>query len=103
MDDTNKRGKKSQFLIKLFSFLIILFLLDLAVGSLLKHFYFKQGSGLLYRTTYAMDSTRADILIFVSSTANHHYVPALFEDQLHLSCYNSGRDGNSILYSYAVF
>jgi len=49
-----------------------------------------------------MDSTRADILIFGSSTANHHYYPDAFEKRLKMSCYNTGRDGNSIFYHYAV-
>ncbi|MBS1921538.1 MAG: hypothetical protein JST17_14910 [Bacteroidetes bacterium] len=103
MTDTGKSKKHQPFLVKLICFLIILFILDFAIGHLLKYLYFKQDSGSLYRTTYALDSTRADILIFGSSTANHHYVPGLFEKQLHLSCYNTGRDGNSILYSYAIF
>jgi len=42
-------------------------------------------------------------LVFGSSRANHHYVPEIFEDSLHMSFYNTGRDGNSILYSLAVF
>ncbi len=102
MIGTINTKKQPPFLVKLLSFLIILFFLDLSIGNLLKNFYFKQDSGLLYRTTYAMDSTRADILIFGSSTANHHYVPELFDKELHLTCYNTGRDGNSILYSYGI-
>lgn len=94
--------KQLPFLVKLLCFIGILYFLDFAIGNLLKHFYFKQDSGLLYRTTFALDSTRADVLIFGSSTANHHYVPDLFAQKLHLSCYNAGRDGNSILYSYAI-
>lgn len=102
MTGTITTKKQPSFPVKLFFFILILFFLDLAVGRLLKHFYFKQDSGLLYRTTYAMDSTRADILIFGSSTANHQYIPESFDQQLQLSCYNTGRDGNSILYSYAI-
>ena len=102
MISANKGKKHPSFIVKLFSFLIILFVLDLVFGRLIKHFYFKQDSGVLYRTTYAMDSTRADLLIFGSSTANHQYIPEIFNEELHLSCYNTGRDGNSILYSYAI-
>jgi hypothetical protein len=50
-----------------------------------------------------MDSTRADILVFGSSRANHHYVPEVFEKKLNMSFYNTGRDGNFILYNYMVF
>lgn len=97
-----KKNKQTPFLVKLMSFLIILIFLDFAFGSLLKHFYFKQQSGILYRTTYAIDSTKAEMLIFGSSTANHHYIPDSFSEAFHISCYNTGRDGNSIFYSYAV-
>jgi hypothetical protein len=72
------------------------------MGSLLKFLYFKQDSGLLYRTNYAIDSTIAEILIFGASTANHHYYPKLFEDRMHMSFYNAGRDGNSIFYHYSI-
>jgi len=69
----------------------------------LRKFYFKQTSGFLYRTTYSIDSTNADILIFGSSRANHHYIPHVFEDSLKMTCYNTGRDGNFLLYNYALF
>jgi hypothetical protein len=49
-----------------------------------------------------METTKADLLIFGSSRANHHYQPDVFEKQLNLSYYNVGRDGNSIFYDYAI-
>jgi len=76
--------------------------LDIALGRLLRHFYFKETSGLHYRTTYSMEKTEADILIFGSSRANHHYVPEVFTDSLGLSFYNTGRDGNGIFYQAAL-
>lgn len=85
----------------LVTFLIIL--CDQMVGKILRFFYFKQESGDGYRTTYAIDSTTTDIIIFGSSRANHSYVPEIFEKELNYSCYNSGRDGNYILYNYAIF
>ena|ERR1017187_317736 len=90
------------FMVKLILFSVILFALDSVIGGMLKHFYFRQESGFLYRTTYALDSTKAEILIFGSSTANHHYRPVTFERRLNMSCYNTGRDGNTIFYNYAV-
>lgn len=101
----NKRKeiKVIYFLSKIVIFLLILFLLDFAIGSLLRYFYFKQDSGLLYRTSYSLDSTRAEFVIFGSSTANHHYDSQIFEKRLHTSVYNSGRDGNTIFFNYAIF
>lgn len=99
---TISHNKYIRFLTRLISILLILLALDIIFGYILRHYYFKQESGLLYRTTYAIDSTNADILVFGSSRANHHYVPEIFEEDLKMRYYNTGRDGNSILYNYAV-
>lgn len=77
--------------------------MDFILGNILRYLYFHQTSGLLYRTTYSIDSTKAHILVFGSSRANHHYVPEIFEDNLEMSFYNTGRDGNFLLYNYAIF
>jgi hypothetical protein len=100
--NTIKERKPQPFVVKLFLFLIILYILDFSIGCMLKYLYHKQNSGLLYRTTYAIDSTKADILIFGSSTANHNYYPDTFEKKLQMSCYNTGRDGEIIFYNYAI-
>lgn len=101
-NDRIKERGHPHFLVKLFLFLIIVFLLDFATGSILKYLYYKQDSGLLYRTNYSIDSTKADLLIFGASRANHDYYPGAFEKRLHMSCYNTGRDGNEIFYNYAI-
>jgi len=77
-------------------------ILDFAIGGLLKKYYFRQASGLDYRTTYSIEQTRADLLIFGSSTAIHDFSPMAFERRLNLSAYNVGRDGMSIFYDYAI-
>lgn len=91
------------FLGKMGLFLMILFLLDFSIGGILRRLYFKQDSGYLFRTTYSLDSTKAELLIFGSSTANHHYDTRIFENRMHTSVYNTGRDGNTIFYNYAIF
>lgn len=91
------------FLVRAFVFLGILIILDFSIGSILKYFYFKQESGLLYRTTYSLDSTHADFLVLGSSTANHHYNSKIFEKRLGMTVYNTGRDANTIFYNYAIF
>ena len=91
------------FVVKLLVFISLVYLLDFTVGKLLKYFYFKQQSGLQYRTTYSMEQTRADILAFGASRANHHYHARVFESDIpNYTFYNAGRDGNSIFYHYAV-
>ncbi len=81
---------------------VVVFALDFIGGRVLRYLYFKQTSGFQYRTTYVMDSTKADILIFGSSRATHDYVPGIFEDSLKMTYYNTGRDGNGILFQTAL-
>lgn len=89
-------------LVKLIVLFFIVFLLDFFIGSLLRNLYFSQESGNLYRTTYSLEKTTCDLLIFGSSTANHEYSPQIFENRLNISTYNAGRDGTSIFYQYAI-
>jgi hypothetical protein len=96
-------NKYLYFFFKVFILIIIIAIIDQIGGGIIRHFYFKQITGTLSRTTYAIDSTQANILVFGSSRANHHYVPEIFEDQLNMSFYNTGRDGNYIMYNYAIF
>ncbi|MDO9254160.1 MAG: hypothetical protein Q7U54_01520 [Bacteroidales bacterium] len=91
-----------RFLVNLLVFLGLLFAFDRALGFILQQLYFRQVAGEYYRATYSIDSTNAEILIFGSSRASHHYVPEVLEENLHLSTYNTGRDGNYLLYNYAV-
>ena len=95
-------NSKIVFLYKLIRLIIILFTLDFSIGHFCKHLYFSQKSGLNYRTTYALEKTNEDMLIFGSSRANHHYNPQIFTGVTGLSCYNVGRDGQSIFYHHAV-
>lgn len=97
-----KRNPYIFFLLKLVLLFAIVFVLDYSIGNILRYFYYKQESGMQYRTTYSIEKTTADILIFGTSRANHHYQPAIFEKRLNLSCYNVGRDASSIFYHYAV-
>lgn len=89
-------------IMKIVLLLVVVFFLDFIVGSLLRNLYFSETSGKLYLTTYSMEETTSDLLIFGSSTANHEYSPIVFENRLHISSYNTGRDGTSIFYQYAI-
>ena len=97
-----KKHQISFFFAKLVIFLLLIGLMDFAIGSILKHFYFKQSSGILSRTTYSIESTNEDILIFGTSRANHHYISELIENELNIKTYNVGSDGKPIFYHYAV-
>lgn len=90
------------FFSKLLVLLLIVFVLDFTIGKILRYFYFTQESGWQYRTTYAMENTKAGVIIYGSSRANHHYHPEVFEEKLPYEYYNAGRDGSYNLYHYAV-
>ena len=92
----------NKFIKILFLGTLTVLLIDFSIGSILSHYYFKQTSGLFYRTTFSIKQTEADVLVFGSSRANHHYVPEIFNKELNMSFYNTGRDGNGIFYQLAV-
>jgi len=89
-------------LFKVSIFISIVGMSDLVIGSLLEKFYFKQASGFDYLTTYSLEKTNADVLIFGSSRAVNIFKPDIFEKETGLSCYNVGRYGQPIFYHYAV-
>jgi hypothetical protein len=92
----------SKFGFKVIFLFCFVFIADQITGNILRKLYFSQKAGEAYRTTFAMDSTNAELLIFGSSRASHHYVPEIFEERLKMTYYNTGRDGSFILYNYAV-
>lgn len=99
----NIKSKPLQFfLLKLFTLFLILFVLDFVLGTILEKLYFKQRNGELYRITYSIDKTHEDILVFGSSRAEHHYHPEVFQKRLNLSFFNTGLDGEHILFHYAL-
>ena len=100
--DKIKRNQFLFFLFKISRVALIVFCLDFVIGLTVRHFYFKQKIGRQYRTTYTIEDTKADILIFGSSNAFANYVPDTLERKLHLSCYNSGSAGQFILYDYTT-
>ncbi len=90
------------FAAKLIFFIFLFFVIDFIAGSLLKNYYYSQDSGTLYHTTYAIEKSSEDVLIFGTSKANHSYNPELFQNRLGYSAYNVGRDGGSIFFDYAL-
>ena len=81
----------------------ILILADFLVGHGLQYFFNRQQSGWEHATSFAIRESKANILILGSSRAQHSYVTKIIEDEFQTSCYNAGRDGQSIFYHYAIF
>ena len=93
----------TKFFKKIVIVLIVLIIADQVTGYLIRRLYYNMVAGENYRTTFSVDSTRADILVFGSSRASHHYVPEFFEKKFSMNFYNTGRDGNYVLSNYANF
>ncbi len=90
------------FFLKLLVFITIVFITDRLLGAMLKKIYFMQEAGYDYLTTYAIEKTSAEMLIFGSSRAANIFNTGIFETQMGLSCFNAGRYGEPVFYHYAV-
>ena len=91
-----------KFLRNGFILLITVIALDQLAGWILHRLYFSMKSGVQYETTFAMTKSTADVVVTGSSKARRNYNTPLIADSLHLTCYNAGHDGQSLLFSYAV-
>jgi hypothetical protein len=98
----NKLKAYRLFFRSLLLILLVVFLGDLVLGTLLRHFYFKQRSGDNFRMIQSVEHTTADVLIFGSSRSTRHYRPDVLGDSLQMTYYNTGKDGQDILYATAV-
>ncbi len=97
-----KRNRFYYFLAKAVLLVSIVVLMDAALGDVMHYYYFKQKSGWIYETNYAVEKSTEPLLIFGSSTATHDCEPKIFESQLNIPAYNVGKDGHLIYYEYAV-
>lgn len=95
-----QRGKK--IVVKFILVAILFSAADFFIGGLLQHFYFKISHGEQGRVTYTIDSCNQDVLILGSSRAAHHYISAAMSENLHLGCYNAGKDKQGLWYNLAV-
>ncbi len=80
-------------------FIVVLIALDQILGYAVKQIYFHQKKGPFAEMTYALDSTKADVLIFGSSRALHHYSTATIAKGLGMTCYNTGSNGQKLPYA----
>ena len=85
-----------KFVIRLSFFFFILFILDRGVGEAMKYLHDNPKGGLVGHRNYILYHSNADVLIFGSSRALHHYNPQIISDSLSLSCVNCGVEGMGI-------
>ncbi len=86
---------------------IVLFFIAIAVADILFGIACQymnnhaKGGGIKTRHYICMESNE-ECLVFGSSRANHHYIPHIIEDSLGLTCFNTGVDGNGIIFCYGT-
>lgn len=91
-------NKHRVIIFKLIKLLIIIVIVDTVLGIAAEKLFYTQKTGKYARSTYAIDQTNAETLVFGSSHAHRHYVPEVLEKELQTSAYNVGAEGQQLLY-----
>ena len=91
-----------RYLIKIVLFFIAVAVIDCLFGYACQYMNSHTKGGGTRSRYYVCKESNEEVLIFGSSRAKHHYVPDIIEDSLGMSCYNTGEDGNGIIFCYGV-
>jgi hypothetical protein len=97
--------KVKKLILNLLLFIVLLFILDFAIGKTFSYYYFKQKQGeyaTLTKTIENPTNQKVEILIMGSSRARRHYHPGIISATLGKSSYNAGYDAQSILFHKAL-
>lgn len=89
-----------KFIVRVLIFFAVVAVIDVVFGFACRYLNSHSTGGDTKLHCYITNECDADILIFGSSRAFHHYVPRIIEDSLGMSCYNCGTDGNGIVFLY---
>lgn len=80
-------------------FVVLVFTLDRVVGRAFERLYFKidsgESGGLINRAL----ARKSDVLLLGSSRMKHHVQPSVLKEQLGMSVYNAGINGQDFLYA----
>ena len=82
--------------------LVLLFILDRLIGTLLENAYRNAPQGDIKTFTHSITNPVENIFIYGSSRAVHGYDTRIFTDSLGLSCFNCGRENSNILYHTVI-
>lgn len=96
------KTERNNLIKKWAKFLLLFIVLDLTLGSLAKDIFFSQKTGKYARLTYSIEQDNSDIIIMGSSHANRHYVPKIIKSELKKTCYNTGVQGQNMLFQLAL-
>lgn len=85
--------------IKVLIFVIIIIVSDKSIGGICKKLYEKSNDFGIFKLRYTLNSANEDILVFGSSRAEYHFIPAIIKEKTGLSVYNCGIGGADLLFS----
>src|SRR4051794_8273958 len=91
-----------KFFKKFIILLVLLFITDRIIGTLLENAYKNAPQGDIKTFAHSITDPTEDIFIYGSSRAVHGYDTKVFADSLGLSCFNSGRENSNILYHTSI-
>lgn len=91
-----------KFIFKIVIIGVLIIAVDFISGFVLNRIQEQCTGGDSGRIKYICQKDTSDILIFGSSRAHYHYNPKIFEDSLHLSCFNCGQNGMGAVYYYGL-
>ncbi len=92
-----------KFFIRLGILALIMLACDFAVGFAGAKLVENAKGGDTKRKRYIAREVNADVLVFGSSRAIHHYDPDILGEELGMSVYNCGFDGNGIVCAYGFY
>jgi len=87
---------------KILLLIIILITIDFCVGLILNVVLVNSPDGRYFKAEYSLGRSTEDIIVFGSSRAETNYAPYIFEDSLKLTCWNTGRGGQTLPFWYAM-
>lgn len=90
-----------KFIVRILIFFAVVAMIDVAFGFACRYLNNHSKGGDTKHHYYIANECEHEILIFGSSRTTHHYVPAIIEDTLSMSCYNCGTEGNGIVLMYS--
>lgn len=88
---------------KVLIFLVVtLICVDFFGGILILKLFKNSKSGIAAKEKTIFFETDEDVLFFGTSRGAFHYIPSVFEKNIELSFYNTGREGTGIFFEYAL-
>lgn len=92
-----------KFLVKLCIFLFSIIIIDICFGFIIGYINDNVNCDDAGRDNYICNKLEADILVFGSSRAQHHYNTVMISDSLGVPSFNCGEAGYGIFLSYGRF